>query len=214
MPNGSRVPAWADPTNPTGVSGRFRAARWRRMLQTFPDLAELRVLDLGGTVAAWDAAPVRPAQLVVVNLDRQPTAPHTRSMVLDACEWEPTDDIDLVVSNSLIEHVGGFERRRRLAHVVRAAAPRYWVQTPYRYFPVEPHWVFPGFQFLPLSAKVFVTRHWRRGHIYEADPDRALQECLMVELVSATEMRALFPDGEVWFERAAGLPKSLVAVRT
>lgn len=34
-----------------------------------------------------------------------------------------------------------------------------------------------------------------------------------VELTSVTEMRSYFPAGEIWFERLAGLPKSLVAVR-
>ena len=73
--------------------------------------------------------------------------------------------------------------------------------------------MFPGFQFLPLRARVSVTRHWRYGHIHETDPEAALRECLMVELLSATEMKALFPDSELWFERAAGLPKSMVAIR-
>ena len=27
------------------------------------------------------------------------------------------------------------------------------VQTPYRYFPVEPHWLFPGLQFLPMGLR-------------------------------------------------------------
>ena len=35
-----------------------------------------------------------------------------------------------------------------------------------------------------------------------------------VELISATEMRAYFPINEIWFERLAGIPKSLVAVKT
>ena len=27
------------------------------------------------------------------------------------------------------------------------------MQTPYRYFPIEPHWLFPGMQFLPLPVR-------------------------------------------------------------
>ena len=32
------------------------------------------------------------------------------------------------------------------------------------------------------------------------------------ELISATEMRTYFPTSEIWFERVAGIPKSLVAI--
>ncbi len=39
-----------------------------------------------------------------------------------------------------------------------------WVQTPYRYFPIEPHWIFPGFQFLPLSARTEISRRWPLGN--------------------------------------------------
>lgn len=35
-----------------------------------------------------------------------------------------------------------------------------------------------------------------------------------VELISATEMRAYFPTSDIWFERIARLPKSLVAIKT
>jgi hypothetical protein len=31
------------------------------------------------------------------------------------------------------------------------------------------------------------------------------------ELVSITEMRAYFPGSDIWFERIAGVPKSIVA---
>jgi len=33
-----------------------------------------------------------------------------------------------------------------------------------------------------------------------------------VELIGVTEMRSYFPNSEIWFERYAGLVKSLVAI--
>ncbi len=173
----------------------------------------MRVLDLGGTPEFWLRAPVRPAHVTSVNL-RSAVAPETwiTTVVADACQYAETG-FDLVFCNSLIEHVGGIARRRQLAGVVASAGHRFWVQTPYRYFPLEPHWLFPGFQWLPLKMKVAVTRHWRYGHRYQRDPRTALRLALEVELLSITEMRALFPTGHLWMERSAGLVKSLVAVR-
>lgn len=61
---------------------------------------------------------------------------------------------DLVYSNSVIEHVGGHARSCDFAGMVKTLARRHWgVQTPYRYFSIEPHWLFPGLQFLPQSAR-------------------------------------------------------------
>lgn len=37
------------PEDPRSVSARARASRWVRFTETFPDIAEMRVLDLGGT---------------------------------------------------------------------------------------------------------------------------------------------------------------------
>ena len=90
------------------------------------------------------------------------------------------------------------------------------MQTPYRYFPMEPHWLVPGFQFLPLDVRARIARTWRLGHrnTDHADVRGSIELALGVDLVSRTEMTFLFPDGEVLFEWFAGLPKSLIAVRT
>ena len=203
-----------DPANPASLSSRARNARWERFGQAFPALEDMRVLDLGGTPGYWRSAPVRPAAVTTVNLSA-PDAPEPwlTTTAGDACAFDGTG-YDLVVSNSLLEHLGGPERRRQFADVVHRAADRHWVQTPYRYFPVEPHWLFPGFQFLPVAARVAVTRHWRLGHRHQPDPARALRLVLEVDLVGAKEMGYLFPDSQVWHERVAGLTKSLVAIRT
>jgi hypothetical protein len=206
----------AQPTNPKSLSARARAKRWDELLRRFPDLGSMRVLDLGGTPTFWRAAPVRPTHVTVVNLDSSLRAVedwmHVR--IGDACEPVPEEHrYDLAISNSLLEHVGPAARRRAFANRIRASADRYWVQTPNRYFPIEPHWLFPGFQFLPFAARVSVTRSWTGGHRHSRDPHRAAELVREIELIGPGEMRALFPDAELWIERFLGLPKSLVAVR-
>ena len=136
----------------------------------------------------------------------------------DACAPPPQlehQQFDLVFSNSLIEHVGGHARRAQLADVVHRLAAHHWVQTPNRYFPVEPHWMFPWFQHLPVAARASITRRWRLGHVVPAGADerQAMQSVLEVELLSAAELAFYFPGSEIVRERFAGLTKGLIAVR-
>lgn len=63
----------------------------------------------------------------------------------------------------VLEHVGGHEQRSDFARWVRELGTHYWVQTPNRYFPVEPHWLFPGFQFPPDRTRAHVMRRWPLG---------------------------------------------------
>jgi hypothetical protein len=201
--------------SPHSVGARMRARRWTLLVRTFPDFRDYDVLDLGGEVEFWVRAPIRPRHVTIVNMAQPPagTPSWVNAVVGDACAFDGGRRYDLVVSNSLIEHVGGYARRSDLAGVVRAAAPRHWVQTPYRYFPVEPHWLCPGMQFLPLRARVVVARYWPLAHSRPEDRAAALSSVLWTELVSRTEMTHLFPDSRVFFERMLGLPKSLLAVR-
>jgi hypothetical protein len=208
----------SDPSHPGSLAHGARLRRWDELRRRFPDLGAMRVLDLGGTPSAWRVSPVRPAHVVTVNLDpgtAHHDEPHLTSIVGDACRLPESlrrERFDLVYSNSLMEHIGGHQRRRLFAEAVLAAAPHHWVQTPYRYFPIEPHWVFPGMQWLPFPARVAVSRRWPYGHIERGDRAKAVADVAEVELQSATQMRSYFPASHLWFERFAGLPKSLVAI--
>jgi hypothetical protein len=97
---------------------------------------------------------------------------------------------------------------------VHALAPRHWVQTPYRYFPIEPHWLFPGFQFLPLAARAQLSQRWPLQHSRSANRDEGLRSAMQVELVSRTEMAFYFPDSTIRSERMLGAVKSLIATKT
>jgi Methyltransferase domain len=202
--------------DPASISSALRARRWQRLLGTFPDLVELRVLDIGGEARFWRDRDVHPAHVTMVNVFRQEVEEDWITAVAgDGCDLpEGLGEFDLVFSNSVLEHVGGHWRRERFAEQVRGAAPRYWVQTPNRYFPIEPHFVFPFFQHLPVAAQVQVARAWPLGLAgWDKDREKLLREALEIELVSATEMARYFPDAELLREKVAGLTKSFIAVK-
>lgn len=138
-------------------------------------------------------------------------------MLADACDLpaEIADrGFDLVYSNSLLEHVGGYWRRVAIAKGVHRLAPHHWVQTPARYFPVEQHWMMPFFQFLPAGLRARAGRSWPLAPTWlrELSRSESLASVLEVELVSTAEMRLLYPGSEIYKERVAGFTKSVAAV--
>lgn len=197
------------------LSARARGRRWKLFLETFPEVEEMTVLDVGGDVRAWRLAGIRPKHLVLLNIFPQEVEEDWITAVVgDACD-PPADlpEPDLVYSNSVIEHVGGHARRLDFAKTVRAC-DRYWVQTPSRSFPVEPHFMFPFLQHLPRSVQMSAVAHWPVGNYSDVkDRQEALPYLLDIELLSADEMRFYFPDAELHRERVAGLTKSFIAIR-
>lgn len=216
MELGARIRrAVADP-DAHSLGANLRRRRWSLLLEIHPEIREMVVLDLGGTVNHWLRAPVRPRRVVVLNpVDEGGTADHVEVVVGDACDPPSRirdERFDLVYSNSVLEHVGGPSRRMQFARVVNDFATRQWIQTPYRYFPIEPHWLFPGFQFLPVRARAHLAARWPLGWS-QPDLDTATRQVLETDLISRSEMRLLFPDSKLVSERVAFLTKSLVAVR-
>lgn len=90
--------------------------------------------------------------------------PWIKSVVGDAARLDyPHDAFDVVFSNSVIEHLGGVDAQRAMAREVQRVASLYYVQTPNRYFPIEPHFLFPCAQFLPRSARIWIASQWKFG---------------------------------------------------
>lgn len=203
----------------SSVGQRMRRRRWGWFLREFPEIESMSVVDLGGTAESWVRAPVRPASVHVVNLSSEPGAAIPAWMRVDygdACNL-PTQisagSYDIVFSNSVIEHVGGHAQRLKFADSVHKLADRHWVQTPYLYFPIEPHWLFPGFQFLPLALRAEISRRWPLMHTKSTSRVAGLEAALSVELLSRSAMEYYFPESSILAERVAGITKSLVAIR-
>jgi ubiquinone/menaquinone biosynthesis C-methylase UbiE len=169
-----------------------------------------RLLDAGGgpgvdgeflqLYAAFD-------EVVIVNLEPKefivPAGMRVKTTVADARELPlESGSFDWVFSNAVIEHVGGWRDQERFAkEIQRVAARGYFVTTPNKYFPIEPHTMLPFYQFLPVSVQKKVVP-------YSPGYMRAYGE---IDLLSAGQMRKLFPGAQV---RAVGFPilgNSLVA---
>jgi hypothetical protein len=209
---------WIVRDSPTSLSARRRALRWQWLLKTFPDLSEMSVIDLGGSLTTWLRAPVRAKHVHIVNIDKPPADVPDWAAVekADACALPAhiaNRPYDLVFSNSVLEHVGGHQRRVQFAESVRSLSERHWVQTPYRYFPIEPHWLFPCLQFLPIVLRSAIARSWPLSYTRGRPQKAVLRIVLSTELIDRTQMGYYFPDSELWAERVAGLTKSLIAIK-
>lgn len=203
----------------SSLGARFRSNRWNVVCQSFPNIDQMRILDLGGTLHFWMRTPVTPAAVDVLNPthDSEDVPTWLRLIEGDACnppEAIRRERYDLVFSNSVIEHVGGHWRRRQFAETVQTLADSHWVQTPYRYFPLEPHYLGPAFQFLPVGARARLLTVWPLMHTRPQTWRQAMSTVFATELIGRAELSYLFPDSRIYSEKVAGITKSLTAVRT
>jgi len=202
---------------PDSLANRFRRKRFSffiKLVQTLPP--PVRVLDVGGTPEFWEQMGTSPGlSVVLLNVkERQTSLPNFTCVVGDAAEMSLFQDkeFDVAFSNSVIEHVGDRARQAKMAKEIIRVGKRYFVQTPNYYFPIEPHFLFPFFQFLPMACKVFLLRHFAMGWIGKQSTKEAARDAAgAIHLLTRKALRDLFPSAEIYKEKVLGLTKSLVA---
>jgi hypothetical protein len=193
----------------------------RHFAAVFGIHAGMRILDVGGTELNWRLLDETP-QVVLLNLPQDtavPTGPNFLPVAGDGCRLPFADQsFDLVFSNSVIEHVGGAAEQAAFAREIARVGRYYWVQTPDRRFPVEPHLFTPGLHLLPGGLRRRLARWCTFWSLVERpSPDRweyYIRHCTEeMRLLSAAEMRGLFPGAELVRERLLGWSRALIAVR-
>ncbi len=203
------------------LSPLFRRRRMRRFFSALAPQAHEWILDVGGTLGFWAEATV-PAGITLLNREAPPAAmarqagPRRHFFTGDGCALPfPDGSFDIVFSNSVIEHVGTWERQQAFAAEARRVGRRLWIQTPAREFFVEPHLLAPFIHWLPRPWQRRLVRNFTlRGWIERPGPaevDTFLDE---VRLLTLAEMRTLFPDCTLLRERFCGMTKSYIAVRS
>jgi hypothetical protein len=170
-----------------------------------------RIVDLGGNPGIWNCLP-EPLDITVLNLPGMtehdsPTHHRMRFVEGDACDLPQFQrgEFDIVFSNSVIEHVGPEPRQEAFASTVRRLAPRYWIQTPAIWFPIEAHTGIPFWWFYPEAARAAILRFWHTSLPAWSD------SMADTRVLRRERLEQLFPGGQIYVESVAGVPKSYAA---
>jgi hypothetical protein len=194
---------------------RFRRRRMKQFFLLFaPSLAD-RVVDIGGSVNTWnrECEAHEPFSVTLVNTLQYEdfAAERFQSIEADATALPfPDNAFDIAFSNSVIEHLGTWEKQQAFAREARRVAPKLWIQTPARSFPIEAHLLTPYIQYLPKSLQHRIVRWTPRGLLNPGIVHEIVDE---VRLLTYREVASLFPDCRILRERVLGLTKSYIAVR-
>jgi SAM-dependent methyltransferase len=180
----------------------------------------IKILDVGGTWDFWKNSglinPTQNIELTILNMgptEIDPAYPNIRAVVGDARNMPEFKDgeFDVVFSNSVIEHVGDYRDQDRMAKEIMRVGNRYFIQTPNLYFPIEPHFLFPFFQFLPRELKFWLVTTFKIGWYDRITDDKKAWELVNeVRLLTKTEFISIFPSACLYQEKVFGLTKSFV----
>ena len=210
----------ANDENARSFSNKLRA-RWFRWFEALvaPLPRPLSVLDAGGTNAFWENrgwAGRADVEILTLNLvAEEQRHKNIKPLTGDATNLSQFVDrsFDIVFSNSVIEHLFTFDNQRRMASEIQRVGKSFWVQTPNFWFPMEPHFHVPGWQWMPVSLRVAILRRWAcgwRGPCPDAVRARALVE--EVRLLGQRELESIFPGATLLAERFCGVVKSWIAI--
>jgi hypothetical protein len=209
------------PEDASSLSAKLRNKRFALFKNLLPSGSyPVKILDVGGRETIWaregfcDPETIEQFQITILNIYPEKTSfSNITSVIGDARNMSQfaDDQFDIVFSNSVIEHVGNYDYQMQMAQEIQRVGKRYFVQTPNFYFPIEPHFVFPCFQFLPLPMKVWVLTNIGRKHKKVATREQAKIVANGIKLLRKKQVGKLFPKATIFEEKVLGLTKSFVA---
>jgi len=205
---------FADNTNPQSLSYKARKKRFQWFLEKLQVSQNDKILDVGGTENTWLGTGYE-KNVTLLNISfKTERNPDFNYIVGDACNMQNIADkqFDVVFSNSVIEHVGKGKEQSEFAKEVKRVGKKYWVQTPNKHFPIEPHFLFPFFQHLPENLQLWVGLRWKYSHL-KRNNENIPEELSRLKLLSKSEFSKLFSEATILEEKFWGLTKSLIAYK-
>ncbi|MEH2109852.1 methyltransferase domain-containing protein [Nostoc sp.] len=207
---------------PDSLASRLRKKRFSlftSILDSIP--SPIKILDVGGTVSFWENLgflneEIKDVEITLLNIkfiETSSTHPKIKQVIGNATNMEnyQSNEFDIVFSNSVIEHVGDYDEQRQMANEVMRVGKKYFVQTPNLFFPIEPHFVFPLFQFMPISIRVWLLTNFALGWYDKvADEQLARSIATSIKLLNKRKFLNLFPEAQLYEEKFFGLTKSFI----
>jgi hypothetical protein len=205
-------------TDSQSLGNQFRQKRMQFFNELIGDLPRpIRILDVGGNEQFWVNAGYHrqlDVDITILNLEScQTSYPNFHGVSGDATNLAQYGDneFDIAFSNSVIEHLYSWENQSKMASEIERVGRFHYVQTPNRYFVIEPHYLLPYFQFLPKGLRYTILTKTRLSRGIKWQEKAARQYLDEIRLISKKEYKRLFPNSRIWKEKFVGLNKSFVA---
>jgi len=197
------------------MSRKSRTKKFELLSQVFRARPGDRVLDVGASGEVFlqysleDVYPY-PERIVAGGYEpREIIAarkhyPKPQYALFDGCSLPfPDQSFDLVFSNAVVEHILGPGRQEQFAKEIMRVGKSWFATTPNFWYPFEVHHHLPFFQFLPRPVQMQYNRllgtHIPKGKVLE------------LGLLSARQLRRLFPPARIAKMRITFWPETLVA---
>lgn len=180
----------------------------------------ITVLDIGGLSSYWknmDDAWIDTLNITILNLTIPDEKDNKNFTYLagDATNLITIENnsYDIVFSNSVIEHLYNYENQQKMAKEILRVGKHHYIQTPNKNFFLEPHYVLPFFQFLPKKIQLFILTKTPFSRMKKWEFNEAKNYVDEISLLSIIQMKSLFANSSIYFERFFGLKKSIIAYK-
>ena len=189
------------------------------MINCFPGLRGLRICDLGGSKHFWEKVglDVPEENITIYNMSKNETETISgdayQGIVLRIFDGKtiPVEDnsFDLLTCNSVLEHVPK-PQRASFVEEMRRVSKHVYCQTPAYSFPIDPHFIMPFIHWLPKTLGKYLLCFSPWKILSKPSKDTIDAYFHGTFLLREGELRKLFPDCEIYYERFLGMVKSYV----
>jgi hypothetical protein len=207
----------ASSNNSEKRSSKFRRKRFNifQNLVAQSGKEQPTILDVGGTQVYWeqlnsfcktDVSPI--ITNILIECLKKGKYP---GIVGDGkiLSYIKDNTLDIVYSNSVIEHFSSFKEQSEMAENIRRVAKYFFVQTPAFVFPLEPHFLFPFFHWLPKKVRIWFVQNFNLGWYQKCQSYFEAEELVAsIRILKKKELKELFEDSTVITERFLFIPKS------
>ena len=203
-----------------------RAERIKDLIaQCYQENGHVQIIDVGGLDVYWKIIPrqfLKDNKVNITCINLPGSDPQAKDDDIftyaegDGCNLVDFADksFHLSHSNSVIEHVGDKTNTQNFAKEMMRVADKVYLQTPNFWFPMEPHFMTPFFQWLPKAVRIKLLMNFNLGWYKKAGSyETAKGHIEHCNLLSAKDLKKLFPGSMLYYEKIFFFSKSLIVVK-
>lgn len=202
-----------------------RAERIKELIELYwRGNGSVKILDIGGSEIYWKILSYeflmdKNVKITILNLPAKVPLPDNNQVFSfvtgDGCDLScyKDNEFDISHSNSVLEHVGNEFRVKKFVSESKRVGKTCYLQTPNFWFPIEPHFLVPFFQFLPLTIKARLLTIFNLGQFERIRSfNQAYVLVSSIKLLTARNLHELFPKAAFFRERFFFMTKSFMII--